>query len=1191
MMYINRKIKITIFIFGAMIISSVLCCSQVFSYNDTITHPLLTENIAKVYNNNFDHKLTEEEIGWLKQGSAEEDRAPRWMNHFYSPTNGTGLIGGFSSKVWAQSSFLQIREDGNNQTWGRAVNSYVDSDRKSAFIALGHVLHLLEDATVPAHTRLDAHPNGELYENWVQGLEGLDLNIEEVNYLNNLDAYFNALATYSSENFLSKDTTQGADLKNKNIIFREYEGKVYRCVQGLENKCLILAKKEVAGDAYYFDNLVYFDNFRLLAPKAVGYGAGVVKLFFDEAEKKKQEEQNKSWWQKLKEGASSWMANVSGSLFAGIGANEIVSNNPVVSGVETGDSVISEIVPQYSLPVNTVEAREKIVVSLPEDIVEAEEKLGGAIEEENIPSEVEKPSLIAEEASPEQAIMPSPSPSPSASLSPIPSPSPSSAPSGYSAGSPSVLDGEAIAPQTIITSSPAAAVATTTAVFIFESSESNSTFLCQLDNATSTACESPKEYTDLAEGTHNFKVSAKNAAENEDSSPAEYSWVIDLAPETVISLSDYSLLDINFTVDWNSSSSDVSYYDAQYKINSGGDWQDWAMATTTVSKSFQASQDNVIYYFRVRAIDSAGQAGVWQEIQAPISLKPVIINEIMYDPNPAADDYYEYIELYNRSPVAIDLNNWQYISGSSIHTISADLIHNGSSTIIASGGFALLTDKVSSSAATSTYSGYYSIPDYSASALRLKINDASMSLLNAGASLSLKNASSTTVDEVVYLPSWGARDNGKSLERINYNNFYSQNQLAWAESSVGGTPNAVNGALDLTAGSLLPENIIISSDFIWAKAGSPYLLNSATVNAGTILIIEPGTIIKPQNKSVDSLTVHGTLKINGTGAEPVLFTSREFLPQAGDWGTAINFASDSVNSNISYATFEYGGYQAIWPSTVLKPVVSVNSSAVNFDNCIFRNSQSRALDLLNSGSAVANSQFSSSTAAAIYISGSSMPKIDDNVFQNFGNVGAAIKIDNQASPVVSNNAISGFSYAIWLRSSYPDIFGNTLTGNSYNGIYVDDHTIISQNATWQNGNVYLLMSNGGQYPTVATGTVLTLEPGVIIKPLNKYYSALKIEGSLMANGNSSSTLINFTSFKDDLLGGDSNNDSSLTSSTSTVGDWKNIWFSDGSQSTLKFVRFQFGGFDSGIYGEWRVKEESLKIDLDAQVFIEEIGIE
>lgn len=1195
MIFKRKRFKTLVLLLAVIVCGSVLFLKRAFSYNDTITHPSLTANVAGIYNSNNGRKLTDREISWLKQGSIEEDKAPRWLNHFYNPQTNQGLWNFPSAKNWSQNPALQSVYfepiSGGNQTWQKAISSFAKGDEKAAFVALGHVLHLLEDTTVPAHTRLDAHPDGDPYEKWAVESVGSLINFDIMPAAaSNLDAVFDNLANYSSINFLSKDTIKINQQVKEEIINK----KVYlTTVNNLGEKYKLVQKINISNQvSFVFDNPVHSDYFYLLAPKAVAYGAGVVKLFFEEAEKKKQEEQNKSWWQKLKENASSWLANISGSLYAGIGINEPASNTVPVGAVENNDSVVNEVVSQYSLPLNAVEAREKIAVSLPNNTIEAEEKLGGIIEEESLPSEAEKPSLIAEETSPEQAVLPTPSAAPTPS--PTPSPSPTAAPSfsgSSSASSPISSGSDDIAPETTITLSPAVVVATTTAVFIFESSESDSTFMCSLDNVTSTACESPKEYSDLTEGSHSFKVSAKDAAGNEDALPAEYDWTIDLAPEADISLSDYSLLDINFTVNWSSSSSDTSYYDVQYKVNSSGEWQDWAIATSTVSKSFQASYDNSIYYFRVRAVDLASQAGVWQEIQAPISLKPIIFNEIMYNPNPGTDDYYEYIELYNRSPIAIDLADWEYSSGSNLHIISADQIHNGSSTIIASGGFALLTDKVTSATATSTYDGYYLISDYSGSALRLRVNDASLGLINSGSVLVLKNASGSIVDEVSYLSGWGANGNGRSLERINYNNLYSQNQLAWAESSVGGTPNAVNGVLDLTAGSQLAENTIVSSDFIWAETGSPYLLNSATVNAGATLIIESGAIIKPQNKFLDSLTVHGALKINGTSANPILFTSKEASPQAGDWGTAINFASDSLNSKVFYATFEYGGYQAAWPGATLKPSVVVSSSIIDFDNCVFRNTQSRALDLIGSNSVVANSQFSSSTVVAIYISGSSMPEVKDNVFQNSGNVGTAIKIDNQASPAIGNNSISGFAYAIWLQSSYPDISGNVLIENYYNGIYIDDHTIISQDANWQNGNVYLLMSNSNQYPAVATSTTLTLEPGVIIKPLNKYYSALKIEGSLLADGNSSSTLINFTSFKDDLLGGDSNNDGSLTSAASTVGDWKNVWFAEGSQSTLKFVKFQFGGFNSGINGEWRVKEESLKIDSGASVFIEESGIE
>ena len=64
------KIKITVFVFWAIIIGSALWYGRAFSYNDTITHPSLTGNVAKVYKANFEQKLTDQEIIIEDQNSA-----------------------------------------------------------------------------------------------------------------------------------------------------------------------------------------------------------------------------------------------------------------------------------------------------------------------------------------------------------------------------------------------------------------------------------------------------------------------------------------------------------------------------------------------------------------------------------------------------------------------------------------------------------------------------------------------------------------------------------------------------------------------------------------------------------------------------------------------------------------------------------------------------------------------------------------------------------------------------------------------------------------------------------------------------------------------------------------------------------------------------------------------------------------
>ena len=96
-------------------------------------------------------------------------------------------------------------------------------------------------------------------------------------------------------------------------------------------------------------------------------------------------------------------------------------------------------------------------------------------------------------------------------------------------------------PDTMITSGPAAATNSTSANFIFTSTVPGSTFECSLDNAAFTACTSPKSYTKLKVGNHNFKVRA-TAGGNTDPTPASFDWTIDTkAPDTTITSSPPAL--------------------------------------------------------------------------------------------------------------------------------------------------------------------------------------------------------------------------------------------------------------------------------------------------------------------------------------------------------------------------------------------------------------------------------------------------------------------------------------------------------------------------------------------------------------------------------------------------------------------------------------------------------------------------
>ena len=135
----------------------------------------------------------------------------------------------------------------NDYTWERAIYDYLYGDRARAWLALGHNLHLIQDKTVPDHTRNDAHPNflGNVlnqdspFESYVKSLGG-DIDLADTLIgqgkkpivLNSLDDYFNNLSIYSNNNFFSKDTILDKDYKGPIIEFvkkqKLKDGIIYR---------------------------------------------------------------------------------------------------------------------------------------------------------------------------------------------------------------------------------------------------------------------------------------------------------------------------------------------------------------------------------------------------------------------------------------------------------------------------------------------------------------------------------------------------------------------------------------------------------------------------------------------------------------------------------------------------------------------------------------------------------------------------------------------------------------------------------------------------------------------------------------------------------------------------------------------------------------------------------------------------
>jgi len=216
-----------------------------YSYSEN-THQLIAEQAVKLYHQIYGQWLSSQEIEWVKQGANNEDTPPRWVNHFYDPITGQGwnaqrmgqvpsAILKLFSKIslsqqdplsslnWLHNQAVQDKYQlyEGDRTFERAISDYAKGDKQRAFQSLGHSLHLIADATVPAHTRQDTHVDalgdpGEPYEKWVKeqtNQKGLAIFADLAGLANNyqpicqgVDDCLKKSAQYSNANFFSEDT-------------------------------------------------------------------------------------------------------------------------------------------------------------------------------------------------------------------------------------------------------------------------------------------------------------------------------------------------------------------------------------------------------------------------------------------------------------------------------------------------------------------------------------------------------------------------------------------------------------------------------------------------------------------------------------------------------------------------------------------------------------------------------------------------------------------------------------------------------------------------------------------------------------------------------------------------------------------------------------------------------------------------
>lgn len=185
-----------------LIMLNIFCATSCYAYRarvhsainaSAITQKLLTPQLSTYFQDNFGYSKADDEIigdtisDWFrKAGKLEDEPGFRTKNHFLDPVNNNGFSGlifgmigtGEPTAVWAQKGVGQ-QSPGGAHSWLDARQYFytaLTSDTTlvreqkltDSFRALGQVMHLVSDMSVPEHTRDNSHIRSKTIEPWLE---------------------------------------------------------------------------------------------------------------------------------------------------------------------------------------------------------------------------------------------------------------------------------------------------------------------------------------------------------------------------------------------------------------------------------------------------------------------------------------------------------------------------------------------------------------------------------------------------------------------------------------------------------------------------------------------------------------------------------------------------------------------------------------------------------------------------------------------------------------------------------------------------------------------------------------------------------------------------------------------------------------------------------------------------------------
>ena len=240
-------------------------------------------------------------------------------------------------------------------------------------------------------------------------------------------------------------------------------------------------------------------------------------------------------------------------------------------------------------------------------------------------------------------------------------------------------------------------------------------------------------------------------------------------------------------------------------------------------------------------------------------------------------------------------------------------------------------------------------------------------------------------------------------------------------------------------------NNVIIPPTTWTKANSPYCVED-DVTVQSSLTIEPGIVLRFSDDTGITVETSAWLIVSGTSSEPILMTSRNANPVAGDWD-GIKYNSDSQGTSFT------AGNEYDWGSVVKHTTIEYGGPAIyaevslDVEHCLFRNNQSPRLNdsaggvyiRKATGTAVVrncNIDHNSIEATGTRYSGAGGVSLLDSttvIFENNilnANTGIVTNVSGDAVCYVSGGTLI-IGYTVDIKNNY--FTNNSATGTGYSG--------------------------------------------------------------------------------------------------------------------------------------------------------------